>query len=100
VFSVELDCAGTRDNTSWLIQNDLDATYGLRSLTVVGECAVIVVAFDANMTPLADLRIEPAQSAVGEWIPPAGTARVGAVCADDCTGTGKTLLEYDTPMVA
>lgn len=98
MFTAELSCPGTRDTSAVLLGNELDASYGLRTLSATGECPVFVVALGPGDSPLEDLKVTPGESPIPEYIPPAGTARVVAACANDCTGSA--VLEYDTPMVA
>ena len=98
MFTAKVTCPGTRDTTTVLLSNDLDSSYGLRTLSATGDCPVFVVALGADGSTLQDLQVTPGDAPIPQYIPPAGTARIVAVCHNDCSGSA--VLEYDTPMVA
>lgn len=84
-----------------LVGNELDASYGLRTLSVSGDCPVFVGALDAGGNPLQpenDLQLSPGAAPIAEYYPPQGAAQIVAVCSNECSGT--SVLTYDTPMVA
>ncbi len=95
---MEIECPGTKTNSSVLIPTAWQCRYGVSNLTNVGECTVFIVPLDKRGQPKEKGRFNralPPGDSIPHYYPPHGTEKVVVVCHDSCEGTG--WIEYLAP---
>lgn len=94
MFTVNLACPGTRDN-SVIIKTDLDVNQGgLNSLTNTGTCPLFIGSLDSSGRGFDDRTLEPG-AVIDHNQPSADAVSVYSVCHQTCDGTA--VLIYDDP---
>src|SRR5688500_5080737 len=97
--SVTLECPGTRNNFTVLVSTAWQSKFGIGNPKNIRECELFLAPLDASDNPIRNGRwnveLKPGESR--PWYhPPAGTAKIAAVCSKLCNGTA--VLEFDTPV--
>lgn len=91
---VRLTCPGTRANSKVIVGTAWQCRYGIANPANTGTCPLFLVALGEDGEAIEDRRLDPGD-AIPKYVPPAGTAKIMAVCSKACSG--EAVLEFDEP---